>query len=302
LPPAGRAGYHQIETYLKCPKRFQFDKVRKVGLPIRATPDYFVTGTMVHAGRAAWFISGFKTDAVTWAFIKEEMEKCIAGYDLPVGPGVLPEAIRYVEEYVEHYAMRPHPSVIGAEYNLGPADIGDGEVRTARLDDISFYPEAGRKLCVGECKTTGTDIATTVSQYQLHGQPILQAMLWRAAAQGAAMHGDISGVMLDVIQKGYRGKRCQFARVFIEVTETSRVWWSKMLAKAIREARDVTWDSEPDRRITSCTEMSGSRRVACPYRPLCQHGRDAALEFVTADGKRLTEHERVPGKERMPWE
>jgi hypothetical protein len=81
----------------------------------------------------------------------------------------------------------------------------------------------------------------------------------------------------------------------------SRVWWARALSKAIREAREVTWDSEVDRRVTSCTEMSGSRRVACPYRDLCQHGRDAALQFVTADGNRLTDYEPREGQEKMPW-
>lgn len=299
---ASSAGYHNIETYLKCPKRYQFDKVRGVRLPLSGTPTYFAVGAMFHAGRAAWFTSGFKTDTATWDYIKEQMAKCFHAYELPVPDSVHGEVQGYMEQYVEHYAMRPHPNVIGAEYELGPADIGDGEVRTARLDDVAFYPEAGGRLCVGECKTTGSDVATTVLQYELHGQPALQAMLWEAAIQGAHLHGSVTGVMLDVVQKGYKGKRCQFARKFIDVPPTVRTWWSKMLSKAVREARSVTWNSEVDRRITSCTEMSGSRRVACPYLELCKHGRDAALIYVTEDGKRLTEHEQTEGKERFPWE
>ena len=299
---ASAAGYHNIESYLKCPKRYQFDKVRGVRLPMSGTPTYFAVGAMVHAGRAAWFTSGFGTDEATLAHMHAEMDRVMAAYELPVPESAREEARRYIGEYVEHYAGRAHPKVIGAEYTLGPADVGDGEVRTARLDDIAFYPEMNGRLCVGEFKTTSTDIATTVLQYKLHGQPILQAMLWRAAMQGAAMHGDVTGVMLDVMQKGYKGKRCQFARVFVEVTEHSRQWMSKLLARSIRDARAVTWDSDVERRVTSCTEMSGSRRVMCPYQPLCQHGRDAALEFVTADGARLTDFEPGEGRERMPWE
>ncbi len=298
---ASSAGYHQIADYLSCPKKFQYAKVRGIRQPLTGTPAYFAVGSMFHAARAAWFTTGFRP----WEECRERLTAAILEveqhYELPVHPSAAKDATRYMEEYVEHYLGRPHPKPLAAEYPIGPSEVG-GEERTARLDDVSYYDEGGGKLWIGESKTTSTDIGGAVEEYTLHGQPMLQVLLWRASPQGAAMYGDVAGVMLDVLQKGYGGKRCTFARVPIEVTDLSLKWYERELGQAVRESKLITWDSEPQRRIASCTTMIGSRRVACPFRDLCRFGRDAALGYVTPDGKRLTDHEPEAGKERMPWE
>lgn len=298
------AGWHQIEGYLKCPKRFQFEKVRGVTIPRQGTPAYFAVGSMFHAGRAVLFT----TPTWDWAELEPSIKAAIAKVEaeyaatgLPVHPSAAIDALRYLREYAMHYAMQPRPRTVGAEYPLGPADIG-GVERTARLDDVSYYQEAGGRLCIGESKTTGADIPTTVEQYIQHGQPMLQALLWKTAHNGEAQYGDIAGVMLDVVKKGYNGAPCTFARRFIEINDYQLRWYAASLAKSVADAATVAWDSVVERRITSCTEMVGTRRVACPYRDLCRFGRDAALTYVTKDGSRLIDYQPTEDATSMPWE
>lgn len=301
------AGYHKVEAYMKCPKRHQYAMVRGIRLPMRETPAYFAVGSCVHAGRSNWLARGCGLDVETWGFMEKAVDKVLTDYEatgLPVAKVAREDSLRYLREYVDHWSMRPKPNVIATEYPVGPVTLFDGtdEVRTARVDDISFYPEGNNQLYIGECKTTSTDIGTAVLQYQLHGQPMLQKLLWDRARGGADLHGPVAGVMLDVIQKGYGGKKCQFARRPIEVTDIQLAWFAKSMAKIVAESKLVTWDSEVERRVSSCTEMVGTRRVACPFQSLCMHGRSAGLEFVTEDGKRLTEFQPTEERKAMPWE
>ena len=61
---ASTHGYHAIESYLVCPKEYQYDKVRKIRQPAAGTPDPFAIGSMLHAGRARWFANKFSMSGV----------------------------------------------------------------------------------------------------------------------------------------------------------------------------------------------------------------------------------------------
>lgn len=296
------AGYSEIATYLRCPKEYQLQQVRGVVVPRVEEPEYFVIGSIVHAGRQRWLARNCDTGAETWSLIKADVRKVIEEAKLPVGVNVEDTGLRYVAEYVEHYSMRPKPRTIAVEYLLGPVTLFDGEdaryARTARLDDISEYSESGGRLAIGECKTTGASIADCVQEYTLHGQPLLQRILWERAEQGQAVWGPVDCVVLDVVKKGYKGKRCEFQRVVLTLTDFSMSWYRAQLHAAVVASREVKWDSQVERRITSCTRTSGGRRVPCQYRDICQFGEGAALGFRLKDGSML--HESTEGVK--PWE
>jgi len=129
---------------------------------------------------------------------------------------------------------------------------------------------------------------------------MLQKLLWSRAFQGAHVWGSVAGVVLDVIKKGYKGKRCEFARVALTITEHQLEWYRRDLQAAVMKSREVKWDSQVERRVTSCTRTSGGRRVPCTYQALCQFGKSASLDYRMGDGSLLTEHEGVNGV--MPWE
>lgn len=300
---ASGAGFSEIKPFLECPKAYQYGQVRGIYRPTSQTPDYFAVGGLVHAGRARWFADKQSTSAETWDRIRADVRSTREGYKLPVSEQAEVDALRYITEYVEHYSVRPKPNIVAVEHMLGPFKLGEaeGSARTARLDDFGFYPEAGG-LAIGECKTSSAPISDAINQYTLHGQPVLQKILWDIAHQGAATYGPVKGIVMDIIQKGYAGKRCNFARIFVPVEERVQQWWQKWLLKALEGRNAVTWNSDEERRISSCTRLEGKARVACQFRELCMFGKSAALEYAMKDGTLLSQWQPSEGKETAPWE
>lgn len=300
------AGWHQCESFLRCPKEYQFSKVRGISVPADATPDYFAVGILFHAGRAVWFSKHFATDNKTWVAIKKKVEEECEKAPLPIRRQAEEQALRYIQEYVNWYCVRPKPEPLAVEYLLGPAALDPSDPlyphRTARLDDVSRYPEGGGKLYIGEAKTEGTSVDACAETYLLHGQPLLQTLLWRMAPQGEATHGPVEGVMLDVLVKGRKGARSKFARMPIPITQLSLDWYIKSMSWWLRAAQKVDWNSEVPRNITACTRKAGSATVPCQYRDLCRYGQSVAGRYVGADGNSLVRWTPDDEKKVPPWE
>lgn len=304
------AGWHKIQDFLACPKKYQYSQVRRIIVPTAETPDYFAVGILFAVARAHWFAKRFATDEKALTAIREQVRIAAEKNKLPIALRAEQKALRYFEEYSLYWSMRPKPQPIAAEYDIGPSrispDHADTKVtyRTARLDDVSRYDEAGGKLCIGEAKTTSGSIKDCVNQYRLHGQTALQALLWKMAPQGEATHGPIAGIVLDVTQKGKEGEASKFSREFMPLNERVLKWYSRNLFYAVRAAASVTWDSEVPRNITSCTMMQGRARIACPYRELCMYGQSAAVSYTFEGGKALRDWKPDADEERTvpPWE
>lgn len=283
---ASEAGWSKIQDFLRCPKAYQYKQVRQLHKPVTLVLDHFAVGTLVHAGRAKWFALGCpdpETKPKRWAKVLAHMTQEAYEQPEPVTPKAMQDASRYVLEYAQHWKMRPKPKTLATEYKLGPAPLYPGDPkenwRTARLDDVGHYDEAGGRLCIGECKTTSASIADTVKQYQLHGQIIMQTLLWDASEQGHAVHGPIAGVVLDVIQKGYNASS-KFARCFIPVSEFQKKWFSQSLSRQVNEAVGMRPEDEVERRTTGCTYMAGRGRVDCDFKELCAVGKSALGLYV----------------------
>lgn len=301
------AGWHQFESHLRCPKEYQLKNVRHIK-PVEGgdVQDALAIGSFFHAGRARWFRSGFKTDAKTWQAIVTHMQKEAELLQRPASLKALVSATQYVKEYCEHWSMRPLPTPRAIEYKLGPApfveDLPFDSFRTARLDDISNYAEAGNALCIGEAKTTSSSVNDCINEYTLHGQPMLQQLLFKLAKQGEARFKQVRGTMLDICVKGYGGKRCQFAREFLPLNGRALAWFQGNLAMQLRNVNKLQWDSTPERRVSSCTRTYGRMRKACDYRPLCMHGRSASGGFTFADGASLLTFKPGADKKAAPWD
>lgn len=287
-------GWSEIAAYLRCVKEYQLAKVRGIIKPTASTPDYFAVGSMVHAGRAAWLSRKQAMDAATDAFIAAEMARVRKEYEdknQPVSEKAVNDAARIITEYRDHYSLREAPRTVAVEHFIGPFTLDDSDpaehARTGRYDDIGFYPEFGGRLAIGECKTTSGTPAQVMREYELHGQPALYELLWNRAPQGLAMYGPIAGIVFDVIQKGYGGKKCVFARVPVEVPDRVKQWHSDELRVAIAGAKALTRDGAARRNITACTRASGNGRVKCTYHALCMYGAAARGEYARADGSPL---------------
>ena len=299
------AGWHAIESFLRCPKAWQYENIRGIRIPEQFEQPAFTVGRMMHAGKAKWIANKFKTDEKTVQKVHAAVEGEMELGSLPSKPEALAYGRKYMTEYMAHWGIRPLPKPVATEYKLGPAAFAPDSpfflYRTARLDDVSHYPEAGGALCIGETKTTSDSIKSCVDQYTLHGQPLLQKLLWKYAPQGEAMHGPVAGVMLDVIKKGYGTDRSQFARVFLPITDRAVEWYQRSFAAQLRAASMVDWNADAPRNINGCTYMAGRARVACKYRDLCLHGRTASVKYTFADGTSLMQWKK-PGREVPPWD
>lgn len=302
---ASPAGWSSIESFLRCPKEFQLAHVRGIKKPDRVTKDALGIGSLFHAGRSVLFARRFSLSSEVFREIEQLCEQTAESFELPVNDAAVQKAKQIVTEYAEFWGKRPTPTPLFVEHLVGPAEFADGfhETRTARLDDVSFYPEAGNRLCIGEAKTTSTTVADVENTYTLHGQPLLQHLLWRRdAANGAATNGQVAGTLLDVVVKKYDSKeKTGFGRVFVPVTEYVLNWYAPSLARYVLASRGVTWDSEVPRNPTACTRQYGRMRAPCEFRDLCQHGKSATGMYSLKDGSSLKDQTKWKGM-KAPWE
>lgn len=298
------AGWHMIEALMHCEKEFQY-KLRGITKPMEFTPDHFAVGSIFHAGRARWFASNFSTGPKTWKKIVRACEEEALAQKLPVSFKAGKIALTYLQQYIAHWRLRPKPRPIAAEYLLGPAKLRPSDplhaFRTAKLDDVGYYPEAANQLCIGESKTTSGSIQDCILQYQLHGQPVLQYMLWKAADQGEKTHGPVAGTILDVTKKGYGGRNCSFRRVFIPFEPRVLEWFADSMVHFLTRKEEIKWNTKVVRRISSCTRMGGRGRVACDYQALCAEGKSASIHYVMQDGSSLLRHKRTEEQWVRPW-
>jgi hypothetical protein len=213
-------------------------------------------------------------------------------------------------QYIAFWKNQPKPTCIGTEYGIGPVTVLDGLsfTRTARLDDLSRYPEGGSELWIGEAKTTSGTISQLIDEYELAGQTMLQDLLYSRAAQGKAMHGPVAGIMLDVIGKPgkYRGKdQLDFQRYPIRITDFQREWFARTMMKHLSEATEMKkqgWDFPAERNPTACLrQVSGAWVIKCQFYDLCKNGRASTGAYQLPGGKSLLDHEPRDGARNMPW-
>lgn len=299
---ASSEGWHEIDALFRCEWEWVARNLRGI-VPSgqTETPAPLAQGLVVHAARAEWFTHGFRTDADSQARILAAARAEGAKQQLPITPDDEQAALRIFAAYQNHWQYMPKPTVKHVELEIAPTEVVPGYTRTARLDDVSEYPEAGGALCLGEAKTTAGRFDDLVAFYEMHGQPLLQDLLWRKSVQGAAALGPIAGVMLDIIGKpGRQRKGFEFARVLIPINDHMREWFERALMAKLERRKELVASAKPARNPTSCIRHHASLGYAirCPYRDLCQHGRAATGGYQLADGSSLLDYK----GDEAPWE
>ncbi len=298
------AGSGVTGMLMRCPKMYQYAEVRGIHIPQVQTPPHFAIGLLFAAMRRQWFSQKFDSSEAAWLEIKRACQREKEAQKLPIDGKDELYATALMSAYVEHWLKLPRPRPVAAEYKLGPIPIkkGGGKAlyRTARLDDLSYYPEAGGALCIGEAKTTGGDIGSLVREYELHIQPLQYYALYQLSKRGEARFGPIKGVVLDVVQKMYDGKKPKFARVFVEVRPEVIASFQDSAAYYAEMASRIEWDT-PVMRSYQCTYMAGRAKVDCTYKDLCRFGPSAIGKYVMKDGRSLREFKPEPGKSVAPW-
>jgi hypothetical protein len=303
LKGPSKHGYHSgVPEMFRCWQEYLLKYVRKIRIPGVQTPEPLAIGLRVHAGRARWFGSNFAQNEATWTSIKKAMLEEGENTALPLSESSLRFAQSIMEQFIEHWGRLPKPKVLAAEVEAS-TQLGE-HPRTNRLDDISVYPGATQPM-PGECKTTSGGIVELATQYKMHGQLLHQMVVLRGARDVVPRPKmalpPMTSVMLDIIKKGYGGKRHQFARVPINFTERSISWFAESLEKRLDAASTLDWNSKVQR-SPACVRKEGNMTVECPFLRLCNHGRSAAGQYVTEDGMRLTDWAQSPGRETPPWD
>jgi len=296
---ASAKGWHELEALPRCPKEYQYSRVRGIsprGAAFLKEP--LGIGTLVHVGRAQWLADGYKGDRWREAlalYLKEYKAQNLP----PMMPGALAIAVQCLEKYIEYWSIRPKPEVLAVEYEMkarGLAAVSDSWTwRTSRLDSIVKWQG---KTWLDECKTTSSSPSRVRDIYMLNGQPLLGCALW--TKEETKRFGPLAGVLLDVIVKpnGKKGPSCS-SRIPLPISEMSHAlkWFPAVAAEYVHQARMIRWNDGVERRITSCLRPLGP----CPFRALCLRGQRGAGGYVFADGVSLNEWKPEPGKETEPW-
>lgn len=299
------AGSGMTSLIMKCQKAYQFDAVRGIRVPQTQMPPHFAVGILFAAMRREWFGRKFDTSEKTWMYLKRKCQAEAELQHLPIDPHNETQALALMGKYIEHWSSRPRPRPIAAEYQLGPCALVPGDAfnlhRTAKLDDLSFYPEGGGALYIGEAKTTSSDPGSVIREYEHHVQPLLYTALYMAAPEGMKKYGKVAGVMLDIVCKAVDGKKPSFHRVPIEIRPEAVKAFVESTRFYLRLANKIDWDTDVPRSYR-CTEMHGRMRVDCTFKDLCRFGGTSAGKYVLHDGRALRKHKPQPGMEKMPWD
>lgn len=301
-------GWHSIDAKFRCDWEYLARNIRGIEPAGQTqTSAALASGLLFHAARARWFTLGFATGDDVWASILQAVRDEAAIQKLPIAVEHEQYVLRLMTGYMEAWKDQPRPTVIGAEYPIGPSEIYPGLTRTARLDDVSKYVEGGNLLWIGEAKTTAGTITQLVDEYEMAGQTMLQYLLWRIAPQGAALHGPVAGIMLDIAGKpGRARKEWEFARIGVQITPFQEAWFQESMKKELTEANAMKaagWDAVAERNPKACLrEASGAFVMKCPFWDLCKHGRSASGNYQLSGGKSLLDHRPEPGRMKMPWE
>jgi len=288
------AGWHAIESFIRCPKEYQFAQVRRIKRGSPFIPAPLSIGLLLHAARAQWLYDERKGDL--W---KEGMQRYAAKTEAEEGklaPGSMQAARDLFVGYESYWKVRPTTQVLAIEHLMSLRGVRSGApawaFRTARYDSIEKWRG---KTWIGELKSTSDSANRLSEQYALHGQLLLQMALWGEEEDDT--FGPLEGVLIDPMLK--RGASVGAPRIEIRKSECEHAlsWFRKDLQMWLLQAQMVDWDAGVERK-PNCMRTYGP----CEFRGLCLKGRKGANPFVLENGKALVTWQPSSGQTTPPWE
>lgn len=296
---ASRAGWHAIESFIRCPKEYQFAAVRKV-VPVNVSvPEPLSVGIHLHAARAQALNDGLRGEL--WRDAMKLAERMHAEAGTPLFPGAIDTATRTFEAWLAFWKLRPRTTVLAVEYELEPRPLAPNAppwaTRGARLDSIEKDPLTGA-VWIGEFKSTYDSGSAVSDLYSLHGQVLLQAALW--GPEETKKFGTLAGILLDVVKKprgDERAKAYPRMRLPLHTFAHALRWFRKDFTGWLMQTHLIDWNAAPERRPV-CVRKYGP----CDFRELCLDGRNGSLKYRLADGRRLVDWKPTPDQRTPPWE
>lgn len=291
-------GSTKTRTAQSCLKKFQFQYIRKIGVPRSVNPSHFSKGSIFGACRAAWFQTKFATGDKAWLHIRHAAQKEAERSKLPMRHQDEAYALALIEEYILYWMKRPFPTPLATELPIGPIEVLP---LTGSLDDLSKYPETAGETAFGECKTTSDDIPTTFRRYEFHTQTLQYQALARYDPRFVAKWGLIRHHVFDITKKPEGRSKPAFGRIAVRIEDHALEAFMQGARRLMAHANAMTWDSTPVRSY-NCTYVAGRAEVDCEYKKLCMLGASGSGNYMLGDGSSLRSHRPVKGKEKMPWE
>lgn len=286
--PASAAGWHAASDLFACEQR---DLFQRRGLqPLSPSdPKALHVGLLFHGGREIFLLG----EAVDYRTVIEAVEH---NDKIQLSEDAIEDGRVLVSSYVEHWTKFPRPRTKAVEKEFtGTLFKAGGKLglfgrRTARLDDVSEYAESGWRLAIGEAKSTSSTARQVLEEYQLHGQTLMQTLVYRAAGEPL---GPVSGHVFDIAEKKYRKsgggiEKVVCSRTFVPLPNHALTWFAENLRLTFsRRTEDLM--ASAHRNLTACNRPYksefGLQSFACPFRELCRWGPNAAGEFVWTDPK-----------------
>lgn len=306
------AGWHHIEPMSRCPKEFQYARIRGVRKHRDSMVSYLAIGILLHAARAQWFYDDRQGDLWRKAMKRYRRRLLEAGE-----PEILEEhyqrAFKIFEAYVKYWALRPVTRIHAVEYMITPRWVMDTKAdrttnraavpeylkRTARADSIESY-DGEDGVWIGEAKSVYAGGRSRLGEtYSLHGQPLLLAALWGPKEE--KKFGKLNGILLDPMVKGDTRRRPTGApriKLHMKDLEVALRWFRRDMVIYLENANLVDWNTQVPRNAGTCMRPTGP----CDFRDLCKLGRAGVIGYETSDGTPLIKWQPAPGQKVPPWE
>ena len=300
--PLGHSGlgWHQISSFVECPKKYQFQTVRQIGLASEYTPDYFSYGTLAHGARAQWLMDGRRGD--NWKRQIRRLAERMGEAGEMVDHAVIRDVLRDFQLYTEFWAVRPTTETLAIEHRLDPRglvpDAPPWLHRTSRFDSVARWQ---RGTWIEEFKTTATGSKRVQELYSTDGQIFLMMSLWSELE--IKKWGELEGVLIYPLVKGRKWKvgappipiRRKAVLHGLEDFKRDFPFW-------VMASGTIQWNDRVEKRRTACVGKHGP----CPLIEMCTRGRDGAAKYVFTDGPQKGESvmkwKPTQGKEVPPWD
>lgn len=270
------AGWHRLETFLRCPQLYAYKFPLKGLVPLEETRDALERGGLLHVGLAhhyaRWEIeqrgkllhNGVEvTDRDVFYPPEEAMALAAhASKDPETAAVVWAQSLEVVREAIAYALPRDRFRVVGVEQLLD-ARAGEGRRYTARAD-LVIENRAG--IEVWDHKSAANWTKTTLMGYELSGQ-----MHGLSALASAQWGSKFQGMVVNVLDTG-AAPRTSFQRVPLKLNRAFTARMYNLIPYVEKQIEHLTATMDPWEWPVSANESDCIGRYGrCPAYAVC-HG------------------------------
>jgi hypothetical protein len=265
-------GWSELKD-IECHHRFMLikaeEEANRGGPRIPSAQDAaYERGIFMHAARAKWLELGQHVE-------RSYLEQC---YDagrtdcekqgFPISELTAMEYALLFTNYANYWAIRPkikpYAVELFLEYDLATTvqGLGDGYLRTTRLDDFSYYPDVDG-FCIGEFKNTFDLSGATKFYNERNPQILLQQLI--VLRQSAGTVPEFKGTMADIWDNG----KLRGTRHFIPLNTSLLAQFERWLERTLHTRKSLLHGMSAVRNFMVCNTFNDAYKTQCKYREKC---------------------------------